>query len=218
MSSCHGVPNISILITCIVHIREKYNSHCVWETMHTQCFSLDKSTSVTWVSVMVHPNVLKLTILTSFLRKSTSVTWVPATVHTTGNVLIINNCKFHFREKYEGHMSSSHGAPKRHVCQLCGKQFALNSDLYKHRAQVGDWSAILMADRKSEHPLFWIWIRTRWAYRKGWREVIAHKCVLCKWATENFFLQQKKNVLIFVIFLNSNLNDYFHPVRVLKEN
>lgn len=40
------------------------------------------------------------------------------------------------RAKYEGHMSSCHGAPKRHVCTVCGKQFSVSSDMYKHRAQV----------------------------------------------------------------------------------
>ena len=40
------------------------------------------------------------------------------------------------KEKYEGHLSNAHGAPKRYQCPLCGKQFALNSDLFKHRAQV----------------------------------------------------------------------------------
>ena len=40
------------------------------------------------------------------------------------------------KEKYEGHLSNAHGAPKRYQCTLCGKQFALTSDLFKHRAQV----------------------------------------------------------------------------------
>jgi hypothetical protein len=44
--------------------------------------------------------------------------------------------KISVREKYEGHMSSSHGEPKRHSCLLCNKQFAFRSDMYKHRTQV----------------------------------------------------------------------------------
>ena len=47
-------------------------------------------------------------------------------------------CDVHFmrKEKYEGHLSKVHGAPKRYQCTICGKQFGLNSDLFKHRAQV----------------------------------------------------------------------------------
>ena len=41
-----------------------------------------------------------------------------------------------YREKYEGHLSSAHGAPRLHSCSLCNKMFAQRSDMYKHRTQV----------------------------------------------------------------------------------
>ena len=36
----------------------------------------------------------------------------------------------------KGHMSKVHGAPMRYICNICGKLFSINSDLYKHRKQV----------------------------------------------------------------------------------